>query len=404
MKKLIYISFLVFALCPLLVEAQFYNRNIYRTQRNEISFGLGASSCLTDIGGGKSIDDSFFKDYARAFLFDINTDQTQYAFSFSYKYFLKSKLAFRVNLAYAKVAGDDQSTTDPSRANRNLNFQTTIIEGSTVLEWNIITEKTGNRYNLKNKYNKSIGARNLLGFGFYIFGGIGGFFFDPYGIDNISGAMVKHQLRPMRTEGQGLLSPNDPFYSKLENAAGLDVDYSKYAFEEGDSYKPFAICAPVGFGIRKSFHSMAGIKLEAGFRFTNTDYIDDVSTRYFDPFLLEQQRGKDAVTMSGVNSGNTYVSYIRYGYSGPPPVGSDAALSAGIADHSPAGPDITSSLGEGFTEVYFWNSSPGQIRGNPTNLDSYMFLTLSAYKKFRNTQKSFKVANSGFKRKIKASF
>ena len=118
--------------------------------------------------GGKSIEDSFFKDYARDFLFDINADQTQYAFNFAYKYFLKSKLAFRVNLAYAKVAGDDQSTTDPSRANRNLNFQTNIIEGSTVLEWNIVTEKTGNRYNLKNKYNKSIGARNPLGFGFYI--------------------------------------------------------------------------------------------------------------------------------------------------------------------------------------------------------------------------------------------
>ena len=399
MKLSIYISLLIFTLSPFFVEAQFYNRNIYRTQRNEISFGFGASSCLTDVGGGKSIEDSFFKDYARDFLFDINADQTQYAFNFSYKYFLKSKLAFRVNLAYAKVAGDDQSTTDPSRANRNLNFQTTIIEGSTVLEWNIVTEKTGNRYNLKNKYNKSIGARNPLGFGFYIFGGIGGFFFDPYGIDNISGAMVKHQLRPLRTEGQGLLSPNDPFYSKSENAGGVELDYSKYAFKEG-TYKSFAICAPVGFGIRKSFHSMAGIKLEAGFRFTNTDYIDDVSTRYFDPFKLEQERGRDAVTMSGVNSGNTYVAYIKYGDSGPPQVGSDEALSAGIADHSPA----PSSYGDGVTRVYFWNTSPGQIRGNPTDLDSYMFLTLSAYKKFKNTQKSFKVANSGFKRKIKASF
>ena len=95
MKLSIYISLLIFTLSPFLVEAQFYNRNIYRTQRNEISFGLGASSCLTDVGGGKSIEDSFFKDYARDFLFDINTDQTQYAFSFSYKYFLKSKLALR---------------------------------------------------------------------------------------------------------------------------------------------------------------------------------------------------------------------------------------------------------------------------------------------------------------------
>ena len=64
-------------------------------------------------------------------------------------------------------------------------------------------EKSGNRYNLKNKYNKSIGAKNPLGFGFYIFGGIGSFFFDPYGIDNISGSMVK-DLRPLRTEGQGI--------------------------------------------------------------------------------------------------------------------------------------------------------------------------------------------------------
>jgi hypothetical protein len=203
----------------------------------------------------------------------------------------------------------------------------------------------------------------------------------------------------LRTEGQGLLSPNDPFYSKSENAAGLDIDYSKYAYEEG-TYKSFAICAPVGFGIRKSFHSMAGIKLEAGFRFTSTDYIDDVSTRYFDPVLLEQQRGKDAVTMSGVNSGNTFTAYVKYGSDGAPTLGSDEALSAGIQGYfsSPA------EMGEGTTGVFFWNSSPGQIRGNPTNLDSYMFLTLSAYKKFRNTQKSFKVANSGFKRKIKASF
>ena len=56
-------------------------------------------------------------------------------------------------------------------------------------------------------------------------------------------------------------------------------------------------------GGEKSFHSMAGIKLEAGFRFTNTDYIDDVSTRYFDPILLDIEKGKDALTMSGVNSG-----------------------------------------------------------------------------------------------------
>ena len=78
MKKTVLILLLFGFLIPVIMEAQFYNRNTYRTQRNEISFGLGASSCLTDLGGGKDIEESFFKDYARAFLFDINTDQTQY--------------------------------------------------------------------------------------------------------------------------------------------------------------------------------------------------------------------------------------------------------------------------------------------------------------------------------------
>ena len=55
-------------------------------------------------------------------------------------------------------------------------------------------------------------------------------------------------------------------------------------------------------------------------------------------------------------------------------------------------------------ELNFYKTGEGQIRGNPLNFDSYMFLTLSAYKKFKNTQKSFKIANSGLKRKIKASF
>ena len=42
-----------------------------------------------------------------------------------------------------------------------------------MLEWIIIPEKTGNRYNLKNKFGKSIGRKNPLGFGLYAFGVLG---------------------------------------------------------------------------------------------------------------------------------------------------------------------------------------------------------------------------------------
>ena len=46
----------------------------------------------------------------------------------------------------------------------------------------------------------------------------------------------------------------------------------------------------------------------------------------------------------------------------------------------------------------------GFQRGNHENDDSYMFLTLSAYKKFNNVAKSYRTINIHQKRKIKASF
>ena len=52
----------------------------------------------------------------------------------------------------------------------------------------------------------------------------------------------------------------------------------------------------------------------------------------------------------------------------------------------------------------FTYTEHGFQRGNPENDDSYMFLTLSAYKKFNNAAKSYRTINMHQKRKIKASF
>ncbi len=408
MKKTTFILFLVWVLNPIILEAQFYNRNTYRTQRNEISFGLGASSCLTDVGGGKDIEESLFGEYARGFLWDINADQTKYVANFSYKYYFKSKIGLKINLAYAKISGNDESTTEIFRMNRNLNFETTIIEGSAVFEWTIIPEKSGNRYNLKNKFGKSIGAKNPLGFGVYAFGGIGGFYYNPYGFNNFGGAKTKFELRPLRTEGQGIIDPKDAFFA---NDIDRGINYQDYAFPKSNgpngTYKKFAICTPLGFGIKKSFHSTAGILLQAGFRFTNTDYLDDVSTRYFSPTKLNEWSANSS-TMSGVNTNvdenGIFTAIVRYNED--PPSTDEEFDEFGIESISNKLTDseTISKYGEGCYRVNFFTTSPGQVRGNPKNLDSYMFVTLSAYKKLKNTQKSFKIANSGFKRRIKASF
>ena len=90
--------------------------------------------------------------------------------------------------------------------------------------------------------------------------------------------MVKNKnLRPLRTEGQGM--PGDTM------------------FAPGTTYGPVAICIPMGIGIKKAFNGNGGIKLEFGFRFTNTDYLDDVSGNYYD--WAANGGTQDQITMSG---------------------------------------------------------------------------------------------------------
>ena len=331
----------------------FYNRYSYRTKRHEISFGAGASSCLTDLGGGDEI--------ARGFLWDIDLAKTNFTTNFSYLYNITSRVAFRTNLSFSQISGDDALTSEFYRNNRRLNFVTNLLEGAGIIEWAWIKARTGSRYNTRSPAGRYYGVKKGSGFGFYVFGGIGGVYFDPSGYNRfidengkLAGDGVKYKLRPLQTEGS--------------------------------SYSKVAICIPTGFGIKKAFNSLGGIKLEAGYRFTNTDYLDDVSSTYYD---WENNGGtEEQITMSGTRTGQKW-NYIGYAVDGNYPVG-----------YTPR-PDLG---GTNPYEVEYTHTEPGMERGNPENDDSYMFLTLSVYKKFKNASKSYMTIKTNQRRKIKASF
>ena len=91
--------------------------------------------------------------------------------------------------------------------------------------------------------------------------------------------------------------------------------------------------------------------------------------------------------MSGTNTGHEW-TYVSYGLNNRP---------ADAVDRPDLGGTDPWSSTKTFTEHGFQ-------RGNPENDDSYMFLTLSAYKKFNNSAKSYRTINMHQKRKIKASF
>ncbi len=366
MIKIVILNFLLLSWVNIISQG-FYNRYGYRTKRHEINLGAGASSCLTDLGGRDAIGSGF--------LWDIDIAKTSYIGNISYVYNALSKFAIRLNLAYMNISGDDKYAGNFHRNNRRLNFETTIIETAAIFELTLISTKTGDRYNLKGPARKYLKARNPVGLGLYIYGGIGGFHFEPFGYDRfinkngeVTGNGIKYKLRPLHTEGQG-----------MEN--GPD------GFSEGKTYSPFAICVPIGFGIKKAFNSYSGLKIEAGFRFTNTDYLDDVSTTYYDKSRLTQRYGESSGIMSGTSTGQSY-NYVGYAIDGNYPDGSTP---------------ISEVSSNAYT-IEKRYTDPGYQRGNPLNDDSYMYVTMSAYRKFTNRSKSYRPIHRVKKRKVKASF
>ena len=329
MKKITNISLaLAFLFGPLYVLSQgYYNRYEYRRKRHEISFGGGASNFLGELGGRDMVGSGF--------LWDIEFAKTSYVGQFSYMYYALSKLAFRGNICVSKVSGDDALTNEFFRNNRNLNFESMIIEGGLFMEVHLKHERTGNRYNLRSPAGRYLGMRNPIGIGIYLFSGVAGFYFDPQG-QSPSG--VKYRLKPLKTEGQGL--PGGP-----------------------EPYSGLSMAVPVGFGLRKAFNGNAGLKFEASYRFTFTDYIDDVSTVYYNNDYLASAVSPASAEMA------------------------DPSLGATI----PWDNSLT------LTET-------GYQRGDPSDNDGYMFLTLSAYKKFNNASRGYRTININQKRKIKASF
>ncbi len=215
-----------------------------------------------------------------------------------YRYNFNPRLAARTNLFFGAIEGDDSFSNSPSQLQRNLHFKSNIYELSEQLEFNFLDYKIGD---------------DERGFSPYIFGGFAGFKFNPQA--KFSGNWV--DLQPLGTEGQGL--PGGASKRK---------------------YKLMQISLPFGFGVKANLSKNIGISIEWGMRKTFTDYLDDVSNRYYDPAVLFAKRGP---------------------------------MTAQLSDQS---------IG---TDPNF--SNVGRQRGNPTTKDWYSFTGIALTVKFKEKRK-----------------
>ncbi|NCI47795.1 type IX secretion system protein PorG [Sediminibacterium soli] len=151
---------------------------------------------------------------------------------------LSNYIGVRISGEYAMLGYSDKYSSNPVQVQRNLSFNSNVWELSLSGDFNFFRFQPG-----------------FEGFNFtpYVGLGVGVFSFDPYAY--LSGE--KYLLRNLGTEGQG-----------------------SAAYPEMKPYSPLALCIPFTLGVKYALTDKTNVFGEVTYRFTNTDYLDDVSGLY----------------------------------------------------------------------------------------------------------------------------
>ena len=268
MKKKIY-TFLFFScFSTSLVFSQGLARpNAWKKYKTEVILQVGASGFLGDLGGRNRIG----TDYSPA---DLELAMTRPAVSAGFRHKFNKNFNWYSSFNYMLLAGDDKLTTETYRNNRNLNFKSNVFELSTRIEFGISSFKRTGVYSIKKSLTKINKRKSLELMGFV---GVGAFYFNPKGKNPNTGEYEK--LYKLHTEGQGL--PGGP-----------------------KQYKRVALCIPFGLNLHYIIDKYWSVGLEVGYRKTFTDYIDDVSTTYYDKNALADAYGSTSALMSDPSKGD----------------------------------------------------------------------------------------------------
>jgi len=281
--------------------------------QTDYGFSIGISNYLGDIGGKEKT--------RRDFLADLKFAKTRWNVGGFYRHKLSQKFFVKIAADYLRIEGDDKLSTNPARNARNLNFRNDMVEVSGTFQFLIFEDNDlGNTYRYKN------------GFRAFVFAGLGGFYSNPKAL--YKGSYVP--LRPLKTEGV--------------------------------TYSPLGINIPVGIGFYFTMSKKHRIGFDVNYRFTFTDYLDDISGNYPDSASI---------------SGNPALSYRT------PELGKPANKQEASVYHS-----------------HGW----GQKRGDKTHNDGYITMNLSYSYVLRGKSSFYKSkyrrggGGGGRSRKIRAKF
>lgn len=265
----------------MLLWVSIFGKNQVAAQKlmDEFSVSIGTGNYLGDIGG---VDEE-----SHGFLFDLSPQATRFSFAGMYATAVTRNVWFDGQLSVVNLYGDDAFTQQGPRRARNLHFRNTIIETALRARWLVWD---GPNFQSADKAFPSL----------YVFAGIGGFYHNPQTrlrTEADNGA-VWYNLRELKTEGQ--VTP----------------------------YSILALSVPVGLGMDWDFRPGWKLGWEASWRWTNTDYLDDVSTTYGNPeemselaAQLSSQVDGYAIAEANADWDESQMAHFQYNGSGTTPRG-----------------------------------------------------------------------------------
>jgi hypothetical protein len=222
-KKIAVVVFAAVSLC----SAQTLKAQNEVVQEGEFGIGVGAGHYFGDLNTKAQLN------------------RAKMAATVFFRKNLGNYIAVRLGASFAQLGYSDKyNTHNTYMYQRNLSFNTKIWELSLQGDFNFFRFMPG-----EPQYS----------FTPYITLGAGIFLYDPYAY--LKGEKVT--LRPLGTEGQG-----------------------SSQYPDRTPYSSTAISIPFGGGVKYAFNDRINIAFEVLHRFTNTDYLDDVSKTYVDPAIF----------------------------------------------------------------------------------------------------------------------
>lgn len=222
-------------------------------------FSIGFSAGISDLWG--DIGTTYFWNHYRS---PNYWEDLHFMGSIQTRYSIKSWIAVRASVGYGSIYASDKFNKfladrdpDPKKLHyqlyiRNLDVKSNIVEGNLVFELNPFRALSLAKPLARMRIQPIL----LLGIGY--------FHFSPHGTYYaLDGSQHTVHLRSLRTEGQGLRGSRNGMYSLNQ------------------------LNMPIGGGLRYQVSDRVTVGLEYQYRLCFTDYLDDVSDKYIDPAIFD---------------------------------------------------------------------------------------------------------------------